>query len=52
MAFREIQLFSMLERVFGWDTEFPILRKLDRFLLKNFKFLRRFCRYVVIYAIK
>jgi len=52
MTFKEIQFFAMLERVFGWDTEFPILRKLDLFLLKNFKFLRRFCRYVVIYAIK
>ena len=50
--FQEIQLFSMLERAFGWETEFMFLRKLDAFLLKRVKFLRRFCRYVVIYAIK
>lgn len=50
LTFKEIQLFSMLERVFGWDIEFPLLRKLDAFLLEKVKFLRRFCRYVVIYA--
>lgn len=48
----EIQLLSMVERGFGWNTQFPILRRMDRFLLKHFPFLRRFCRYVVILSQK
>lgn len=52
VKFREVELFSMLERAFGWDTKFVLLRKLDKFLLKYIPFLRRFCRYVVIYINK
>jgi SAM-dependent methyltransferase len=49
---QEIQLLSMLERGFGWDTHFDLLRKMDRFLLRYFPFLRRFCRYAVILSVK
>jgi ubiquinone/menaquinone biosynthesis C-methylase UbiE len=52
VKFREVELLSMVERAFGWDTKFIILRKLDKFLLKYIPFLRRFCRYVVIYTNK
>jgi len=52
VKFREVELLSMVERAFGWDTKFILLRKLDKFLLKNIPFLRRFCRYVVIYINK
>lgn len=50
--YREIQLLSMVERAFGWETTFPILRKMDAHILKHIPFLRRFCRYVIIYAVK
>lgn len=50
--YREIQLLSMIERGFGWDSKFSLLRKMDEYLLKYAPFLRRFCRYVVIYTIK
>lgn len=50
--YREIQLLSMLERGLGFGKKLPFLRKLDDFLLRHFPFLRRFCRYVVIYCIK
>lgn len=49
---REIQLISMLERGFDWDTRFDLLRRMDRFLLKYVPFLRRFCRYAVIFSTK
>src|SRR5215207_499277 len=50
VKFREVELLSMVERAFGWDTKFILLRKMDKFLLKYIPFLRRFCRYVVIYT--
>jgi len=50
--FLEIQLFSMLERGFGWDREFPLLRKTDIYLLEKFPLLKRYCRYVVLFATK
>ena len=50
--YREIQLLSMLERGFGWNTRFDLLRKLDAFLLERVPFLRRFCRYAVIFSVK
>lgn len=49
---QELQLLSMLERGFGWGARFDLLRKMDRFLLKYIPFLRRFCRYAVIFSIK
>lgn len=52
IKFQEVELLSMLERAFGWDAKFIILRKMDKFLLKYIPFLRRFCRYVVIYTNK
>jgi hypothetical protein len=50
--YREIQLLSMIERGFGWDSKFTFLRKIDEYLLMYVPFLRRFCRYVVICSIK
>lgn len=50
--YREVQLLSMVERGFGWGRKFPALRKMDEYLLKHFTFLRRFCRYAVICAMK
>ena len=50
VAYREVELLSMVERAFGWDTKLILLREMDKFLLKYIPFLRRFCRYVVIYA--
>ena len=50
--YREVQLLSMVERGFGWHRQFKSLRKLDDILLKYIPFLRRFCRYVVITAVK
>ncbi|MEJ2264412.1 MAG: methyltransferase domain-containing protein [Anaerolineales bacterium] len=50
--FREIQLFSMFERGLGFNRPIPFLRKLDEVVLKYLPFLRRYCRYVVLYMIK
>lgn len=51
-CYREIQLLSMLERGIGFGKRITILRKLDDVLLMKLPFLRRFCRYVVMYFIK
>jgi SAM-dependent methyltransferase len=51
-SYREIQLFSMLERGFGFRRKIRLFRQADDFLLKHVPFLRRFCRYVVMYCIK
>lgn len=51
-AYREIQLLSMLERGFGFGRNFTLFREVDDFLLKHLPFLRRFCRYVVMYCVK
>lgn len=50
--YHEAQLLSMIERGFGWEHQFKLLRKMDAHLLKHNPFLRRFCRYVVILATK
>ena len=50
--YREIQLLSMLERGLGQHVKMLPLRKMDNFLLKNFPFLRKYCRYVVMYMEK
>ena len=50
--YREIQLLSMLERGFGFGRNFSLFRQADDLLLKHLPFLRRFCRYVVMYCIK
>jgi ubiquinone/menaquinone biosynthesis C-methylase UbiE len=50
--FREIQLLSMLERGLGFGKRIKILRHLEDFLLDRFPFLRRYCRYVVMYMEK
>lgn len=51
-AYREVQLFSMLERVFGFRRRFGLLRRIDDVLLRRLPFLRRYCRYVVLTMIK
>jgi ubiquinone/menaquinone biosynthesis C-methylase UbiE len=50
--YQEIQLFSMMERVLGRHFRLKALRKLDAFLLRHFPFLRKYCRYVVMYMVK
>ncbi len=50
--FQEIQLLSMLERGLGFGKQLLFLRKLDDFLLRHLPFLRRFCRYVVMFCAK
>jgi 2-polyprenyl-3-methyl-5-hydroxy-6-metoxy-1,4-benzoquinol methylase len=45
---REVQLLSMVERGFGFDRSFPILRRWDAILLSRIPYLRRFCRYAVL----
>jgi SAM-dependent methyltransferase len=50
--YREIQLTSMLDRGFGFGKHLKFLTHLDDRLLGWFPFLRRFCRYVVIFMVK
>ena len=50
--YREVQLLSMLERGLGRRIRMLPLRKIDAFLLRRFPFLRKYCRYVVIYLVK
>lgn len=50
--YREIQLLSMLERGLGRTIRLKPLRNLDAFLLRHFPFLRKYCRYVVMYMVK
>ena len=52
MEIRELQLFSMLERGFGFYNRFRPLRKIDDVLLGRFPGLRRYCRYVVMLMTK
>lgn len=51
-TYREIQLFSMLERGLGFNRRLHFLRSLDDVLLAQIPFLRRYCRYVVLYMVK
>lgn len=51
-SFRELQLLSMFERVLGFNRRLPLLQRLDDVLLKRVPFLRRYCRYVVLYMVK
>lgn len=51
-SFRELQLLSMLERVLGFKRRLPILQRIDDVLLERVPFLRRYCRYVVLYMVK
>lgn len=51
-TYREIQLFSMLERVVGFNRHLDALRRIDELLLRKLPFLRRYCRYVVLYMSK
>ena len=48
VCYFERSLLGMLERVFGYDHHFTILRMADAFLLKTFPGLRRYCRTVVM----
>lgn len=51
-SYREVQLLSMLERGFGFNRRFGLLRRIDDVLLQILPFLRRYCRYVVLTMVK
>jgi SAM-dependent methyltransferase len=51
-TYREVQLLSMLERGLGFKTRIRPLRQLDAVLLERLPFLRRYCRYVIMYMQK
>ena len=51
-SYREVQLFSMTERLLGYRKRIPPLRRLDDVLLTRFPALRPLCRYVVLYMVK
>lgn len=51
-SYRELQLFSMVERAFGFDTRFKALERFDDLLLRHVPPLRRFCRSVVMFMRK
>jgi SAM-dependent methyltransferase len=48
VGIRPIQLFSMVERALGFGRALPPLRALDRFLIRRWPRLGRFCRYAVL----
>jgi SAM-dependent methyltransferase len=50
--YREIQLLSMVERGLGFNKHLQVLHRLDDVLLMHLRFLRRYCRYVVMLAVK
>jgi SAM-dependent methyltransferase len=50
--YREVQLIAMVERLFGYGTHFAVLYRIDDAILRRLPFLRRFCRYVVLYMVK
>jgi len=50
--FQEVQLLGMLERILGRKLKLKFARKLDAFLLRHMPFLRKYCRYVVLYMEK
>jgi ubiquinone/menaquinone biosynthesis C-methylase UbiE len=50
--YHEIQLLSMLERGMGFGKRLPTLRRMDNSLLTQLPFLRRYCRYVVMFMVK
>ena len=52
VSYREVQLFSMTERLLGYRKRIPPLRRLDDLLLARFPALRPLCRYVVLYLVK
>ncbi|MGH2521874.1 MAG: methyltransferase domain-containing protein [Anaerolineales bacterium] len=51
-SYREIQLLSMLERGLGFRRRISQFRRLDALLLERLPWLRRYCRYVVMYCAK
>lgn len=50
--YHEVELLSMIERGFGFHRQFPRLRRLDDLLLAHVPFLRRYCRYAVLFMVK
>ncbi len=48
LQIRPVQLFSMVERAFGFRTKLRPLRALDRALLRRWPRLGRFCRYGIM----
>jgi SAM-dependent methyltransferase len=51
-AYHEVQLLSMFERGLGFKKRLVLLRQLDAVLLERLPFLRRYCRYVIMYMAK
>lgn len=51
-SYHELQLLSMFERVLGFKRRLPFLQRVDEVLLKQVPFLRRYCRYVVLFMVK
>lgn len=47
--YKEIHLLGMLERLVAWRWHFHTLHRIDKVLLENIPFLRRFCNYAVIF---
>jgi SAM-dependent methyltransferase len=45
---REFYLLSMISRVVGGETSFPVLWALDEFLIRCLPPVRRWCRYVLV----
>jgi SAM-dependent methyltransferase len=48
-SIREVQLLAMVERAFGFGRSFPLLRRADDILLRRIPYLRRFCRYGILF---
>lgn len=49
---RPVQLTSMIERAFGFQTSFPVLRRLDTAILRAMPSAWRLCRYGILYLRK
>jgi SAM-dependent methyltransferase len=49
--FKEAQLFSMIERVFGFHHRLPRLRRFDEAVLRRFPATRRWARHVAFFGI-
>jgi len=47
-TFREFRLLSMVERAFGYNVHFSILRRIDEVLLRVCPALKRYCQSVAI----
>ncbi|MBI5305263.1 MAG: methyltransferase domain-containing protein [Chloroflexi bacterium] len=48
MRTREFYLFSMITRALGNETSFPLLSRLDEFLIARVPAVRAWCRYILV----